>query len=332
MSDKVIHKQERITKLTLQEKAREAVRHILRSPKKFLNSGFSIIELVVALLLVAILASIAVPLYTNAKNKSYQQNTLNDGDSLNKEILATIGDNNVYSTFGTTNGGIAYNSGTSLLTVTLGAGVTSPAPFSIPLSKNTIASGVTYANSTSWCLEIFNTNQSSVFTNLGLSNTLKTCGAGFSSSNHFLNSSFETDASNWSTCYNPGSLTSTLVTSSANFQLGSQSLLRTTTSGSGASQMNLCANLAPAYIANKTYVFSTYVYTNRAHNISLTLTLNAVSGTTSPGATVAVPANTWTQISYTATMPSDLTSLTTVQLVDSPFIGDLLYVDNAQSY
>lgn len=297
-----------------------------------MEPGFSLVEMLVAMLLILILGGIVIPTYTSSKIRAYQQAVVTDGDALFREISATIGDVNVTPSFGTTNGAITLNTSTQIMTIALGAGVASPAPFSENVSKGTSVSGVTYANSTSWCLEVFNHSQTAVFTQAGLSSTLTSCGAGAGGSNHFFNSSFETDTSTWSTCFNPGSLTNSIATSTAQAQIGSQSLLRTATSGTGASQLNLCAALSSTYLPNKSYTFSVYVYTNRAHTISFLLSLNAVSGLTYPGASVAVSANTWTLITYTATMPSDLISLSNIQLVDSPVAADLLYVDNAQSY
>ena len=300
--------------------------------KRKMEPGFSIVEMLVAMLIILILGGVAIPTYTSSKIRAYQQAVITDGDMLFREISATIGDINVTPSFGTTNGSITLNTSTKVMTITLGSGVTSPAAFTENVSNGTSVSGVTYANSTNWCLEVFNHNRTAVFTQTGLSSTLVSCGAGSSGSNHFYNSSFETDTSSWSTCYNPGGLTNSIATSTAQAQIGSQSLLRTVTSGTGVSQMNLCASLSSTYLPNKSYTFSTYVYTNRAHTINFLLSLNASSGTTYPGTSVAVPANTWTFITYTATMPSDLVSLSTIQLVDSPITADLLYVDNAQSY
>ena len=296
------------------------------------KKGFSLIELIISLLIISVIAGIAIPTYLNEKTRVYKQVSLTDGDYLNREILATIGDNTTYPTFGTTNGTISYNSTTSMLTVSLGAGATSPASFIAHLSSGSTISGITYANSTSWCIDVFNTTQSSIFTPTGLSSILTSCGVNIGNSNHFLNSSFETDGSNWSSCYNPGGLAQTINTSTVQAQLGSQSLLRTVITGTGASQMNICGNISMAYQANKTYTFSIYIYTNRTHTFYWALALNAVSGTTYPGASQTVTANTWTKVTYVATMPSDFISLTNIQLADSPVAGDLVYIDNAQSY
>ena len=297
--------------------------------KKTYSEGFSLIELIAVLLIVSIVSAVAIPYYSNERARANLATARQDGDGLNREILATVQD---IGTLGTTNGNIAYDPVGHTVTITLGAGATSPSPFSYTLSKNTTAQGITYANTSKWCFDTLNTGQHVVYTDLGQSSTLTSCGATSVSSNHFLNASLEADASNWSICYNPGVLASTLNTSSTQAQVGVQSLLRTVTTGTGVSQMNICGNIAGSYQANEQYTFSVYVYSSRAHSYYWALALNAVSGTTYPGLSVSVPANTWTLLSYTATMPSDFLSITNLQLADSPVAGDLTYVDNAQSY
>ena len=187
------------------------MRFIAHPKNKSRHSGFSIIELVVALLVVAVIASIAVPFYGNIKNRSYMQDALNDGDVIFREITATIGDSNVYPTLGSTNGTISLDtSSTYLMTITLGSGVTSPTPFVEHLSRGTTVTGLTIANTVDWCIDVANNNQHAIFTQSGLQNGYNACTAG----TPIYNSSAVTDLTGIyaNPAYDPTNITATQVT------------------------------------------------------------------------------------------------------------------------
>jgi hypothetical protein len=144
--------------------------------------------------------------------------------------------------------------------------------------------------------------------------------------NLVTNPSFEVDTTGWVTGFNANAMTNTVVRSTATSVFGAAALLRSVTAGTPG-QMNL--NWPSVTVSASTaYTFSAYVYTNRTHAIQLILSVQTGAGTTFPGSSTTVAANTWTRLSYTHTMPAGLLSLA-IQLVDTPNVGDLLYVDSA---
>lgn len=139
------------------------------------------------------------------------------------------------------------------------------------------------------------------------------------------NPNSEIDISGYTMEYNPGGLTYTFNQSSTQSKFGTKSFLRTMTSGTGASQFNIHVPTT-TFSPSTTYTASVWVYTNRAHNIYLAWNINTGGVMTYPTTTVAVPANTWTQITNTNTTTTGLTAAS-FTVFDSPVNGDLLYID-----
>lgn len=140
--------------------------------KRRSEEGFSLIEVLATLLIILILSSIALPYYSNERMRGYLNTARQDGDSLSREILASVQD---VGTLGTSNGTISYDSSTHTVTIALGTGVTSPSPFPYILSANTTAAGITYANTTKWCVAVANNGQSAFFTDLGQNTSIALC-------------------------------------------------------------------------------------------------------------------------------------------------------------
>lgn len=134
--------------------------------------GFSTIEITIALIILAVISAIAIPLYTSAQGRSHLTIAQNDGKILFNEIQSTLTD---YQTFGTTDGSIALNTSTNLVTITLGSGATSPAAFSVKTSSGSTATGKTFANSTSWCLDVANQGKHVIFTEKGYTAGISNC-------------------------------------------------------------------------------------------------------------------------------------------------------------
>ena len=50
--------------------------------KRKMEPGFSIVEMLVAMLIILILGGVAIPTYTSSKIRAYQQAVITDGDML----------------------------------------------------------------------------------------------------------------------------------------------------------------------------------------------------------------------------------------------------------
>jgi len=132
----------------------------------------------------------------------------------------------------------------------------------------------------------------------------------------------------WVSGYNPGNLAYGRYRTSADKQSGSYSYAVNVYQGTGASQLNLTSDFFAngSTFASKTYTASVYVYASRAQTVSLFMTLGTGSGSLYPSTAVSVTAGTWTRISRTYTMPSDLTTMK-IELVTNPSAGDVFYYD-----
>lgn len=143
--------------------------------KKTRDKGFSLVELLVVMLIMGVIAGIATPIYLNQKSRSYRSVAESNGhallETLTSGLLGT-------TSFGTTNGTIVVDTSVSpaTVTITLGSGATSPSPLTQLMSTGVSASGVTYANTTQWCLDTVNNGQHVIYTDSGETNTQTSCG------------------------------------------------------------------------------------------------------------------------------------------------------------
>jgi alpha-tubulin suppressor-like RCC1 family protein len=122
-----------------------------------------------------VLAGVAVPIYLNQRTRAYHAVAVADGKNIAGTITsALLG----ITDFGTTNGTITVNTGVSpsLIMIALGAGAVIPLPLSQSMSRGSAASGITYANTTQWCLDMANNGQHAFYTQDGESTAITSCG------------------------------------------------------------------------------------------------------------------------------------------------------------
>ena len=144
----------------------------IRLNKNKKNKGFTVVELLVALLIISVISAIAIPIYLNVKTRANLHIAQKDGQNLAGEVQALLGS---YQDFGSTDGTISWGSSTKLMTIVLGTGATSPVPVTENLSTGTTVSGKTFASSTSWCLDVANNGQHVIFTQTGYASGLSIC-------------------------------------------------------------------------------------------------------------------------------------------------------------
>lgn len=138
------------------------------------NRGVTLTELLVALLISSIIAGIATPVYFNARHKGAQAIAISDGNALASQVTSMLLES---TNFGATNGTISVTniSRPATITITLGAGAISPAPSTEAITLTTTANGVTYANSTNWCLDIVNDVRNAIYTDTGYQKDMISC-------------------------------------------------------------------------------------------------------------------------------------------------------------
>ena len=136
------------------------------------TSGFSLIEILVVLMIVSIISAIAIPRYLAAKNKEYITVAQSDGDNIYREVNNALAD---ITSFGSTNGTIAFDTTTNIMTITLGSGGQSIGTFSENVSNGTSISGVTYGNTLNWCINVANNGAHAVFNQDGYQASLSAC-------------------------------------------------------------------------------------------------------------------------------------------------------------
>lgn len=142
------------------------------------RSGFTLTEVIVAMLIVAVLSSVAIPMYLGAKQKAYVQIAQADAMNLSNEVAQVLsGYTSLGSTAGTITVAVAKVGTTSTATVdfALGTGATNPPALVLQLSDQTAAYGSTKASSRSWCLDVVNRGQHVVYTEIGWQRTAKSC-------------------------------------------------------------------------------------------------------------------------------------------------------------
>lgn len=126
--------------------------------------------------------------------------------------------------------------------------------------------------------------------------------------------------------------THTLANSAAQFYSGTKSLAMTVT-GAGTQSVG-CHGAPPSAVAPATYTMSVWVRTTVARSMNLyARTVNAAQNAVinqTIGATVAVPANTWTRLVTTVTAEAGTATVDMDLVIVGTQVNDVIYVDAAQ--
>jgi len=147
--------------------------------------GFSLIELLVTVTIIAILAAVAIPVFANQREKAALTVAVQDGQQLAKNVSAELQTTNVTTgSSGTT----IVGTGTPVTSITLNYGVgATPATSVIPVrtSTGTTVSGSIAPNATTpqnYCIKLVNNGQTAIYTERGLQTTAVDCLNGTTSS------------------------------------------------------------------------------------------------------------------------------------------------------
>jgi len=143
------------------------------------DGGFSLVELLVTVVIIAVLAAIAIPLYNSQRNKAALSAATDDARSIGMEILSMMQD---YSNNGTSTTAIPALSASGTLTITMVA-PTPATPLTqvttVRLSPNSTMTGGLKPSSTGFCIKVANTagtaTQYAVFDETGIRPGFTTC-------------------------------------------------------------------------------------------------------------------------------------------------------------
>lgn len=143
------------------------------------TAGFSLVELLVTVVIIAVLAAIAIPLYTSQRNKAALATAQSDAAAVGQEIISMLTD---YTNNGTSTTAIPAMSASGTLTITLVAPTPStPLVISSPirLSPSSTLTGGLKPNTTGFCIRVANSSgpatQFAVYDETGLRTGFTTC-------------------------------------------------------------------------------------------------------------------------------------------------------------
>lgn len=138
------------------------------------QSGYTLIEVLVVLLIISILSSIAVPLYLNEEYRGYLATAVSDADTVSQEVASALAD---YTSLGTNPGSITVSGGVLVFSTMAGAtglgNVSATGPgtttSSVVLSPNSTIGSANWGTSggVNWCVEIINNNSFAKYTSNG---------------------------------------------------------------------------------------------------------------------------------------------------------------------
>lgn len=264
-----------------------------------LRSGFTIVELLIVIVVIGILAAITIVAYNGVTSKARASVAQTDLENANKQFEIAKATSSGYPT-------------------AIDCSAT-PATNTICLKPSNGATYTYYANNTvnpaAYCMTT--TNGATVYSTSS-SQPNPAPGACPTLTNLSLNPSFETDINGWGS-YNGyisgGTPTADRLRMTDGGAIGSsyQRLQWTYPSGDGTAGPY---EYSIAVVPGQVYTISAYVRTNKARTITVAAewykTDNSSSGTSSIGAPVSIPANTWTRVSATTSAAPTSTAKATV--------------------
>lgn len=138
------------------------------------NSGFTLVEILVVLLILSILSSIAVPTLLNERYRGYLATAVSDANTVSQEIASVLAD---YTSLGTNAGTITIAGGVLVFSpmvsatgignvVATGPGTTTTL---VNISSNSTIGTANWGTSggVNWCVEIINKNTFTKYTSNG---------------------------------------------------------------------------------------------------------------------------------------------------------------------
>jgi len=152
------------------------------------EKGFSLIELLVTVAIIAILAAVAIPVFSNQRTKAAQSIATQDGRALQNEVTSAISG---HTNLGTTGAAFLTPTGTpiSSVTVTPQVGAQPNATAIVATFRGSPGTTLTqsgFGNAFNprsvtgagiWCFTLDNAGQKAVYTNNGYSSAATTCSA-----------------------------------------------------------------------------------------------------------------------------------------------------------
>ena len=126
------------------------------------DGGFSLVELLVVVVIIAILSAIAIPIFLNQRNKAYKATAQADGRTV--AMLLTSAFSEYPSWTANTTGVAPSGTAPNYTTVTVG-GVTAPLE---SLSAGSTMGVVKTPTTTTWCTSVTNNGQTAYYNQNGL--------------------------------------------------------------------------------------------------------------------------------------------------------------------
>lgn len=286
----------------------ETLRAVLK--KNARSRGFTIVELLIVVVVIAILAAITIVAYSGVKNRASSASVLADINSSTKVLMneATINS----GTYPAVNPVASSGSNTSVY-------------------KTYMVDGSSTINA--FCLAVTNTAANTTYYTTN-TNSTPTQGACPVVTNLATNPSFESSSAGVNWYKGPSGAASFGVTTNATAYQGTKITYITWSTAPTGSGGVYYGTSAEAVTAGQTYMYSGYVRPSKAINMAAsTIWLNSASnsiGSPDVGQTVLVPANVWTRLSVKAVAPaSSVAARISLYATDSPSwaAGDQLQAD-----
>jgi type IV pilus assembly protein PilA len=131
----------------------------MRSDRPCRDDGFSLVELLVAMAVVAALAAVAVPVYLNQRARAYDTSARSDASRLGREITAYYADAPATPPSVVVSGGHYLVAGANIGGVSPGVRLGTRVP--VPVATTTVDTSAW--TSTSWCVNVFHPDGAQVY-------------------------------------------------------------------------------------------------------------------------------------------------------------------------